>query len=59
MPTSEATSVMDGSFWFFLKAFPRVDGFIGGIAQRTADPDGVVVPQKTPDLANNHWDSIS
>lgn len=31
-----------------------MDGLVGGIAQGTADADGVVVAQIAPDFADNH-----
>ena len=31
-----------------------MDGLVGGIAQGTADADGVVVAQIAPDFTDNH-----
>ncbi len=38
--------------------FPRLHGLVGRVPQRAADPQGVVVPQKTPDLADDHRHTV-
>ena len=38
MPTSEATSVMDGSFWFFFKSLSRAERGLVGVSRRAGVP---------------------
>ena len=38
--------------------FPRLHGLVGRVPQRAADPQGVVIPQKTPDLADDHRHAV-
>ena len=40
-------------------SFPHAERFVGGIAQGAADTDGVVIPQVTADLADDHRDCVS
>ena len=35
-----------------------MDGFVGNIPQRTADPDTAVVPEVAPDFSDDHGYSI-
>ena len=40
------------------QAFSGVDGLVGCVPEGAADPDGVVVPQIAPDLAQDHGNRI-
>ena len=50
-PTREE---LDGIF----QRFPRLHGAIGGVPQGTAYPQGVVVPQESPYLADDHRHTV-
>ena len=38
--------------------FPRLHGAVGGVPQGAAYPQGVVVPQKPPDLSDDHGHAV-
>ena len=42
----------------FFQRLAALHGPVGGIPQAAAHPQGVVIPQKAPDLANDHGHAV-